>query len=61
MKVNLKRSQIEVDPDPDNPGRFVVTKGCAFIPEGYQLSRESIVKYFEAADCIAQIFIEAEE
>uniref|UniRef100_A0A6M3JRE6 Uncharacterized protein n=1 Tax=viral metagenome TaxID=1070528 RepID=A0A6M3JRE6_9ZZZZ len=58
MKWNLKRSQIEEEPDPDNPGRHIVTKGCSFIPVGYKLSLETLIENFDPADCDAQMIIE---
>ena len=58
MKWNLKRSQIEEEPDPNNPGGHIVTNGCSFVPAGYQLSLETLIENFDAADCDAQMLIE---
>ena len=53
-KWNLKRSQVIVEPDPENPGLFIVTNGCTLIPTGYRLSLRFLFDNFDPADCESQ-------
>jgi len=53
-KWNLKRSQVIVEPDPENPGLFLVTNGCTLIPTGYRLSLRFLFDNFDPADCESQ-------
>lgn len=58
MKFNLKRSQIEIEPHPDSPGMFRVTKGCEFFPSGQVVRKEYIKEYFTPADSEALQLVE---
>jgi len=53
MKFNLKRYQVEIEPHPESPGMFRVTKGCEFFDESNVLRLEYLKEHFTPVDCEA--------